>query len=162
FHLLQVALIYGDSEDALLKVAAGIHEGSCNKGLKVFDEIEEDSLILVGAIFGLESAEVFAGDYRDIGHHSCLLKPVDVFAGGDIELHLVVARFEAKSHLVEGGIVFAAIMEAVGTSPFPNTKQCRCPLCHHLQTVKVGTTIIVCANCGKTYFVQDFSKIRGL
>ncbi|GAI59117.1 unnamed protein product [marine sediment metagenome] len=63
---------------------------------------------------------------------------------------------------MEGGIVFAAIMEAVGTSPFPDTKQCRCPLCQHLQTVKVGTTIIVCANCGETYYVQDFSKIRGL
>ncbi|GAI67353.1 unnamed protein product [marine sediment metagenome] len=63
---------------------------------------------------------------------------------------------------MEGRIVLAAIIEAVGTSPFPDIKQCRCPLCHHLQTVKVGTTIIVCDNCGKTYFVQDFSRIRGL
>ncbi|MDO9581060.1 MAG: hypothetical protein Q7J06_10935 [Bacteroidales bacterium] len=63
---------------------------------------------------------------------------------------------------LEGGIVVAGILEAVGTPPFPDTKQCECPFCHHLQTVKVGTTVIVCANCGKTYFVQDFSKIREL
>lgn len=63
---------------------------------------------------------------------------------------------------LEGGIVVAAIMEAVGTSPFPDTKQCRCPFCSHLQTVKVGTTTIKCANCGKTYLVYDFSKIRGI
>jgi hypothetical protein len=64
--------------------------------------------------------------------------------------------------LLEGGIVVATIVEAVGTPPFPDTKQCRCPFCNHLQTVKVGTTVIVCAKCGETYYVQDFSKIRGL
>ncbi|GAI99439.1 unnamed protein product, partial [marine sediment metagenome] len=63
---------------------------------------------------------------------------------------------------LEGGIVFAVVRAAVGTSPFPDTKQCRCPFCHHLQTVKVGTTVIVCDNCGETYYVQDFSKIREL
>jgi len=63
---------------------------------------------------------------------------------------------------MEGGLTFTAIIEAVGTPPFPDTKQCQCPFCHHLQTVKIGTTVIVCANCGKTYFVYDFSKIREL
>ncbi len=63
---------------------------------------------------------------------------------------------------MEGGIVLAAMIAAVGTSPFPDTKQCQCPLCHHLQTVKVGTTVIVCDNCGETYYVQDFSRIREL
>lgn len=63
---------------------------------------------------------------------------------------------------MEGGIVFAVIMEAIGTPPLPDKKQCQCPFCHHLQTVKVGTTVIVCENCGKTYYVQDFSRIREL
>lgn len=62
--------------------------------------------------------------------------------------------------ILEGGIVFAVILEAAGTPPFPDTKQCRCPFCHHLQTVPVGTTVIVCANCGETYYVHDFSKVR--
>jgi len=61
---------------------------------------------------------------------------------------------------LEGGIVVATIVEAVGTPPFPNTKQCGCPFCHHRQTVPVGTTVIVCENCGKKYFVHDFSKVR--
>lgn len=63
---------------------------------------------------------------------------------------------------MEGGIVCACLLASVGTFPLPDTKQCRCPFCHHLQTVMVGTTIIVCENCGRTYYVQDFSKIREL
>lgn len=63
---------------------------------------------------------------------------------------------------LEGGIVFATIIEAIGTGPLPDTKQCGCPFCHHLQTVPVGTTVIVCENCGETYYVQDFSKVREL
>jgi len=63
---------------------------------------------------------------------------------------------------MEGGVVFAVIMDAVGTPPFPTTKDCMCPHCQHLQTVPVGTTVIVCGSCGKTYFVHDFSKVREL
>lgn len=63
---------------------------------------------------------------------------------------------------MEGGIVFAALLEAVGTSPFPNTKQCRCPFCDHLQTVPVGTTVIVCGKCSETYYVYDYSRIGKL
>lgn len=61
---------------------------------------------------------------------------------------------------MEGGIVVATIVEAIGTPPFPDTKQCMCPFCQHLQTVKVGTTVIKCANCSKTYYVYDFSRIK--
>lgn len=71
----------------------------------------------------------------------------------------VVAVNKGAGNL-EGGVVCATIVEAIGTPPFPDTKRCECPFCHHLQTVKVGTTIIGCENCGKTYFVMDFSKIR--
>jgi len=64
--------------------------------------------------------------------------------------------------ILEGGIVVATLMEAAGTPPLPDTKQCKCPFCQHLQTVPVGTTVIVCKDCGKTYFVHDFSKVREL
>ena len=61
---------------------------------------------------------------------------------------------------MQGGIVIAGIVEAAGTPPLPDTKQCRCPFCSHLQIVKVGTTMTECKSCGKTYVVYDFSRIR--
>lgn len=63
---------------------------------------------------------------------------------------------------LEGGITISLVLEAIGTPAFPTTKKCVCPFCYHLQEEKVGTTKIVCGNCGQTYFVQDFSRLREL
>lgn len=67
---------------------------------------------------------------------------------------------QSATTAMEGGITVAAILEAVGTPVFPETKDCVCPLCTHRQTVKVGTTTIKCDKCGETYIVFDLSKIR--
>ncbi len=101
--------------------------------------------------------------------------------GGGVDRNLVVpyssATFDptgATSHLfdaivinrggdvLKGGFTMNGLLEAVGTPPLPGTKDCQCPFCNHIQTVMVGTTVIVCDKCGKTYYVQDFSTIRKL
>jgi len=63
---------------------------------------------------------------------------------------------------VEGGITYACILEAVGTPPFPTTKNCQCPFCTHQQLVKVEAVKITCENCGELYFVQDLTQIKKL
>jgi len=63
---------------------------------------------------------------------------------------------------LEGGITIAAILEEVGSPALPTTKKCICPSCQHLQEVPVGTTKIVCENCGNPYLVYDFSHIKEL
>jgi len=72
---------------------------------------------------------------------------------------LVVNRGGAA---LRGGFTLTGILEAVGTSPLPTTKDCQCPFCGHKQTVPMGTTMIECKKCGETYFVYDFSRIREL
>ena len=57
-----------------------------------------------------------------------------------------------------GGVGIWAIMEAVGTPPWPTTKICRCPYCGHHQEVNVIETKITCASCGKSYLVTNFSS----
>ena len=72
---------------------------------------------------------------------------------------LVVNRGGAA---LRGAFTMTGILEAVWTKPLPDTKDCQCPFCHHLQTVRKGTTVIKCNNCSETYYVQDFSHIREL
>ena len=63
---------------------------------------------------------------------------------------------------LHGGAALLCIVEAVGTPPFPTTKNCRCPYCQHMQTVSVETTLITCDECGKDYMVTRYSTLRGL
>ena len=74
------------------------------------------------------------------------------------ELDLVVVNVGAAP--LEGGMLFANIQEEVGTPPLPDTKNCQCPFCSHIQSVKVGVTNIVCKQCGRTYIVYDFSRLK--
>lgn len=60
-----------------------------------------------------------------------------------------------------GSVWVTAILEAVGTSPLPTTKECQCPYCSNKQTESVHATRITCKNCGKPYIVFDLSKVRG-
>ncbi len=61
---------------------------------------------------------------------------------------------------MRGGVQFVAILEAVGTPPFPTEKKTRCPFCSHEQTVPVATTVIICGNCGKEYHVYSVGMVR--
>lgn len=63
---------------------------------------------------------------------------------------------------LEGAFSISFILEAVSTPPLPTIKQCKCPFCNHKQEVAVGTTRIICKECGKLYIVRDFSKIKHL
>lgn len=83
---------------------------------------------------------------------------VDPLALSPHSFDLVVVNAGAQP--VEGGMLFANIIEDIGSPPLPTTKVCQCPACTHLQTVVVGTTRILCANCGNTYIVYDFSKLK--
>lgn len=60
-----------------------------------------------------------------------------------------------------GSVSVIAILEAVGTSPLPTTKECQCPYCSNKQTESVHATKITCKNCGKLYIVFDLSNFRG-
>jgi len=78
----------------------------------------------------------------------------------------------ASSHLIDfvvknrglgpltGGFTIVCILEAIGTPPLPNTKDCQCPFCSNIQNVKVGITEIICDKCGRKYYVQDFTNVR--
>ena len=59
-----------------------------------------------------------------------------------------------------GSISVVCILEAVGTSPLPTTKECQCPYCAHKQAESVHATRIMCTGCGKEYIVFDLTKFR--
>jgi len=59
-----------------------------------------------------------------------------------------------------GTIVITCILKAMGTPPWPTTKECRCPYCGNRQVVPVNTTKVKCTKCGKLYLVCDFSKFK--
>lgn len=61
-----------------------------------------------------------------------------------------------------GGIGMLCIEEAVGTPPWPTTKECVCPRCNHKQTEPVTATRITCLECGKEYMVTNFASLRQL
>ncbi len=62
---------------------------------------------------------------------------------------------------MHGGITVLAILEAVGTPPFPTTKITMCPFCKNKQEESVHATKITCSNCHKPYLVYDLTKYRG-
>jgi len=59
-----------------------------------------------------------------------------------------------------GSVSVVAILEAVGTSPLPTTKECQCPYCRNKQIESVHATKIKCNNCGKEYIVYDLTRFR--
>ncbi len=60
-----------------------------------------------------------------------------------------------------GQAVAVCILEAVGTSPLPTTKECTCPYCANKQVESVHATKIKCKNCSREYGVYDLTRIRG-
>ena len=60
-----------------------------------------------------------------------------------------------------GGVMLDAILEKVGSPPWPTDKECRCPLCGYRQVVPIHTTKIKCNGCGKEYGVFDLTLVRG-
>jgi hypothetical protein len=60
-----------------------------------------------------------------------------------------------------GGVTVLAILEAVGTPPFPTTKTTKCPFCGKEQADSVHATRIICSGCGKMYIVYDLTNFKG-
>lgn len=61
---------------------------------------------------------------------------------------------------MKGGITITAILEAIGTPPFPTEKDTMCPFCNEINHVGVHVTSIICRKCGNTYFVFDTTGFR--
>jgi len=73
--------------------------------------------------------------------------------------------FDVKIYNTGGGVLYGGvglwcIMEAVGTPPWPTTKDCHCPSCGHIQTVSVEDSKITCEKCGWVYMVTVFSSLK--
>lgn len=64
--------------------------------------------------------------------------------------------------LLTGGFVIVAIVEKVGSPPWPSDKETQCPFCEAKKTVPVGATSVRCDNCGQTYYLFDTSRVRRL
>ncbi|GAI62966.1 unnamed protein product [marine sediment metagenome] len=61
-----------------------------------------------------------------------------------------------------GAVGILCIVEALGTPPWPTTKECFCPYCNHKQTEPISATRITCKGCGKEYLVTNFASLREL
>jgi ribosomal protein S27AE len=61
---------------------------------------------------------------------------------------------------MSGAATVVLILEAVGTPPFPSTKEARCPQCGTITTVPVHTNNITCKSCGFKYVVFDGAAFR--
>jgi hypothetical protein len=60
-----------------------------------------------------------------------------------------------------GGITVLAILEAVGTPPFPTEKTTKCPFCGKEQTESVHATQVKCSGCSRIYIVYDLTQFKG-
>jgi hypothetical protein len=60
---------------------------------------------------------------------------------------------------LEGAFAYAAILEAIGTPPFPDNKETICPFCNNKQIEPVITTIVTCHSCGRKYYVYDTTRL---
>jgi len=113
-----------------------------------------DSLLVV-----MPSATFVAGGYvyanMVVPYNTSALDPT----AGDSHLIDIVVKNKGRGSL-RGGFTVVCIQEAIGTSPLPDTKECQCPFCSNIQTVKVGATKITCDKCGREYLVQDFTNVR--
>lgn len=63
---------------------------------------------------------------------------------------------------LHGGMGLLCVEEIIGTTPFPTTKDCRCPYCHHVQTEPITATLIKCQGCNEVYMVTNFACLRQL
>ncbi len=73
--------------------------------------------------------------------------------------------FDAKLYNAGGGVLYGGIglwciMEAIGSPPWPTTKDCHCPSCGNVQTVSVEDSKITCERCGFVYMVTTFSSLK--
>lgn len=122
-----------------------------------FDQDVEMWLYMDGILMvnpGITSAGVEVGFNMLVPYTTAAIDPM---AASAHTLDVVVIN--RGGAVMEGAIDFVGLLEKVGSPPWPTTKDCRCPFCGHIQTVPVGTTVIICDNCRQTYYVQDFSRI---
>ena len=61
-----------------------------------------------------------------------------------------------------GGAALLCIEEAIGTPPWPTTKEVFCPYCNYKQIEPITATRITCKKCGKDYMVTNFASLRRL
>jgi len=59
-----------------------------------------------------------------------------------------------------GGVALWCIIEAIGTPPWPTTKDCTCPPCGYKQTVSVEASLISCGGCGIPDMVPVLSSLK--
>ncbi|MBA7657434.1 hypothetical protein ES703_65372 [subsurface metagenome] len=62
---------------------------------------------------------------------------------------------------LEGGVDLVGILEAVGTPPLPDTKECRCKFCGHEATTPCDTIKWICPRCDQLNLFYDFTHFRG-
>ncbi|MBA7694641.1 hypothetical protein ES703_103254 [subsurface metagenome] len=73
-----------------------------------------------------------------------------------------IIAYNKGSDPMYGAVGILCIMEALGTPPWPTTKECFCPYCNHKQTEPISATRITCKGCGKEYMVTNFASLREL
>ncbi len=75
--------------------------------------------------------------------------------------HTIDAKIYNRGEgILYGGVALWCVIEAVGTPPWPTTKDCVCPYCSHKQTVSVEVSTITCDGCSKVYLVTTFSSLK--
>ncbi len=73
-----------------------------------------------------------------------------------------IIAYNKGSDPMYGAVGILCIVEALGTPPWPTTKECFCPYCNHKQTEPISATRITCRRCGKEYMVTNFASLREL
>ncbi|GAI91297.1 unnamed protein product [marine sediment metagenome] len=73
-----------------------------------------------------------------------------------------IIAYNKGSDPMYGAVGILCIVEALGTPPWPTTKECFCPYCNHKQTEPISATRITCQGCGKEYMVTNFASLREL
>ena len=113
-----------------------------------------------GAVIGIAGAYLTMHEARLRGQLNTTWYDATAALPHDIDL---IARNKGDADMY-GSITILCIQEAVGTPPWPTTKDCHCPYCEYKTTVKVRETVIVCSNpdCKKLYIVTNFSSLRRL
>jgi len=71
-----------------------------------------------------------------------------------------IKLFNMGTSNLYGSVSVDCVLEAVGTTPFPTTKECQCPHCGNRQIESVHATTIKCNACGKIYIVYDLTQLR--
>lgn len=123
----------------------------------LFDQDHREQMFLDGALaVGGESSGGIALAVQEMVPLSTAL--IDPTASSPHAIDTIFTnRGGADLH---GGATALAILEAVGTPPFPTTKTTRCPFCGNRQVESVHATKITCSSCGKRYAVYDLTNFR--